>query len=75
MNVVLPIWRGARCRISHAKLPAPVHQQPLKSNSKHDNVVEMFNPEFLATENNDPNDEYDLIQYLQKYLSIELRQI
>ena len=30
-------------------------------------VVEMFNPEFLATENNDPNDdENDLIQYLQK---------
>ena len=26
----------------------------------------MFNPEFLATENNDPNDENDLIQYLQK---------
>ena len=29
-------------------------------------AVEMFNPEFLATENNDPNDENDLIQYLQK---------
>jgi len=29
-------------------------------------VVEMFNPEFLATENNDSNDENDLIQYLQK---------
>ena len=26
----------------------------------------MFNPEFLATENNDPNYENDLIQYLQK---------
>ncbi len=26
----------------------------------------MFNPEFLATENNDTNDENDLIQYLQK---------
>ena len=26
----------------------------------------MFNPEFLATENNDSNDENDLIQYLQK---------
>ena len=26
----------------------------------------MFNPEFLATENNDPNDENALIQYLQK---------
>jgi len=26
----------------------------------------MFNPEFLATEKNDPNDEIDLIQYLQK---------
>ena len=26
----------------------------------------MFNPEFLATENNDPNDENDLIKYLQK---------
>ena len=26
----------------------------------------MFNPEFLATENNDPNDDNDLIQYLQK---------
>ena len=26
----------------------------------------MFNPEFIATENNDPNDENDLIQYLQK---------
>ena len=26
----------------------------------------MFNPEFLATENNDPNGENDLIQYLQK---------
>ena len=26
----------------------------------------MFNQEFLATENNDPNDENDLIQYLQK---------
>ena len=26
----------------------------------------MFNPEFLATENNDPNEENDLIQYLQK---------
>ena len=26
----------------------------------------MFNPEFLATENNDPNDGNDLIQYLQK---------
>ena len=29
-------------------------------------VIEMFNPEFLATENNDPNDQNDLIQYLQK---------
>ena len=26
----------------------------------------MFNPEFLATENNDPNEGNDLIQYLQK---------
>ena len=26
----------------------------------------MFNPEFLATENNDSNEENDLIQYLQK---------
>ena len=26
----------------------------------------MFNPEFLATENNDPNENNDLIQYLQK---------
>ena len=24
----------------------------------------MFNPEFLATENNDPNEDNDLIQYL-----------
>ena len=26
----------------------------------------MFDPEFLATENNDPNEGNDLIQYLQK---------
>ena len=26
----------------------------------------MFNPEFLTTENNDPNEGNDLIQYLQK---------
>ena len=26
----------------------------------------MFNPEFIATENNDPNEENDLVQYLQK---------
>ena len=26
----------------------------------------MFNPEFLATENNEPNEGNDLIQYLQK---------
>jgi len=26
----------------------------------------MFNPEFLANESNDPNDENVLIQYLQK---------
>ncbi len=26
----------------------------------------MFNPEFIATENNDPNEGNDLIQYLQK---------
>tara|TARA_B100000287_G_scaffold78783_1_gene70920 strand:- start:602 stop:940 length:339 start_codon:yes stop_codon:yes gene_type:complete len=26
----------------------------------------MFNPDFLATENNDPNEGNDLIQYLQK---------
>ena len=32
-------------------------------------AIEMFNPEFLATENNDSNDENDLVQYLQKPVS------
>ena len=49
-----------RCRISHGKLPAPVHQQPLKSNSKDDDDVKKSG--FNQDEEDDEDDVEDVVE-------------